>query len=96
LLNDRAEAAAPASELPVANTYHFVPSVRPPKTADTSRRLKPGAVIADDDYELAQAIAFLKSRDTLQAPAAVHALGESEGDVAATAVAGSAANPSLH
>ncbi len=57
---DKAAAAAPAA--PVANAFNFTPAPRPKDVDDKDTKPEPGEVIAKSDYELSQAIAFLKSR----------------------------------
>jgi carboxyl-terminal processing protease len=57
---DKAAAAAPAA--PVANSFNFTPSPRPKDVDEKDLKPEPGEVVAKSDYELAQAIAFLKSR----------------------------------
>jgi carboxyl-terminal processing protease len=57
---DKAAAAAPAA--PVANAFNFTPSPRPKEVDEKDTKPEPGEVVAKSDYELAQAIAFLKSR----------------------------------
>ena len=57
---DKAAAAAPAA--PVANAFNFTPSPRPKDVDEKDTKPEPGEVVAKSDYELAQAIAFLKSR----------------------------------
>jgi len=60
------QAAAPA------NSFNFTPAPRPNQTDDKDTRLGPGQVVAKSNYELAQALAFLKSRDTMPTKANVH------------------------
>jgi carboxyl-terminal processing protease len=57
---DKAAAAAPAA--PVANAFNFTPSPRPKDVDEKDLKPEPGEVVAKSDYELAQAISFLKSR----------------------------------
>jgi hypothetical protein len=57
---DKAAAAAPAA--PVANAFNFTPSPRPKDVDEKDTKPEPGEVVAKSDYELAQAVAFLKSR----------------------------------
>ena len=57
---DKAAAAAPAA--PVANAFNFTPSPRPKEVDEKDTKPEPGEVVAKSDYELAQAVAFLKSR----------------------------------
>jgi len=63
LSNDRSKdekAAAPSA--PVANAFNFTPSPRPKDVDEKDTKVEPGEVVAKSDYELSQAIAFLKSR----------------------------------
>ena len=63
LSNDRSKdekAAAPSA--PVANAFNFTPSPRPKDVDEKDTKGEPGEVVAKSDYELSQAIAFLKSR----------------------------------
>jgi carboxyl-terminal processing protease len=66
LSNDRTKdekgAAGPAA--PVANAFNFTPTARPKDVDEKDTKPEPGEVVAKSDYELAQAIAFLKSRGT--------------------------------
>jgi carboxyl-terminal processing protease len=66
LSNDRQEkaAAAAAAGAPAATDYafNFKPAERPKDVDEKDLRPEPGAVVAKSDYELSQAIAFLKSR----------------------------------
>ncbi len=66
LSNDRQEkaAAAAAAGAPAATGYafNFKPAERPKDVDEKDQRPEPGAVVAKSDYELSQAIAFLKSR----------------------------------
>ena len=67
LINDREQADAPVAAIPAGNAFGFVPAARPQNVDDKDLRPAPGEVVARGDYELAQAIAFLKSRGTLHA-----------------------------
>jgi carboxyl-terminal processing protease len=62
LLNDRSQAAAPVAAAPAGNAFDFTPAPRPQGVDEKDLRPAPGEVVAKSDYELAQAIAFLKSR----------------------------------
>src|SRR3954462_5950176 len=57
---DKAAAAAPAA--PVANAFNFTPSPRPKDVDEKDLKPEPGEVVAKSDYELAQAVSFLKTR----------------------------------
>ena len=63
LSNDRSKdekAAAPSA--PVVNAFNFTPAPRPKDVDEKDTKPEPGEVVAKSDYELSQAIAFLKSR----------------------------------
>jgi len=47
----------------VAKKYDFTPAPRPKDVDEKTTRPEPGEVIAKNDYELSQAVAFLKSRN---------------------------------
>jgi len=73
LSNDRTKdekAAAVAPPAPVANAYNFTPAPRPKDVDEKDLKPEPGEVIAKSDYELSQAVAFLKSRSTATRAAA--------------------------
>ena len=59
---DKAKAAAAA-----AKQYNFSPAPRPKDVDEKLLKLQPGEVVSEHDYELNQAIAFLKSRDGIKA-----------------------------
>jgi carboxyl-terminal processing protease len=52
----------PEAKAPAANTYNFVPAARLKDVPEKDLKPEPGEVVAKYDYELAQAIMFLKSR----------------------------------
>jgi carboxyl-terminal processing protease len=54
------KAAAPAT--PAPNSYNFVAAPRQKDVPEKDLKVEPGEVVAKYDYELSQAIAFLKSR----------------------------------
>ncbi len=54
---DKAEAAAIA-----AQKYNFTPAARPKDVDEKTLRPEPGQIVSPNDYELNQALAFLKSR----------------------------------
>jgi carboxyl-terminal processing protease len=62
LANDRLENVAAAVGAPAANAFNFKPAARPQNVDEKDLRPEPGAVIAKSDYELSQAVAFLKNR----------------------------------
>jgi carboxyl-terminal processing protease len=66
LSNDRTkdEKAAAGSAAPIANAFNFTPTPRPKDVDEKDLKPEPGEVIAKSDYELAQAVSFLKSRGT--------------------------------
>ena len=61
LANDRLENVA-AVGAPAGNPFNFKPAARPQNVDEKDLRPEPGAVIAKSDYELSQAVAFLKNR----------------------------------
>ncbi len=70
LINDRQDQSAAGDAPAVAgNTFSFKPAARPKDIDEKNLRPEPGAVVAKSDYELAQAIAFLKSRDVTRTSA---------------------------
>jgi carboxyl-terminal processing protease len=74
LANDRQEkaaaAAAPGAPAAAVNAFNFKPAERPKDIDEKDLRPEPGAVVAKSDYELSQAIAFLKSRDVTRTTSA--------------------------
>ena len=54
------KAATPAT--PAPNSYNFVAAPRQKDVPEKDLKVEPGEVVAKYDYELSQAIAFLKSR----------------------------------
>ena len=50
-----------------ANAFNFIPAARPQVPDEKDIKPEPGEVVARNDYELAQAIAFLKARRVLRA-----------------------------
>jgi len=56
---DKAKAAAAA-----AQQYNFTPALRPKDVDEKLMRPQPGEIVSEHDYELNQAVAFLKSRGT--------------------------------
>jgi carboxyl-terminal processing protease len=67
LTNDRTEdKAAVAPATPAANSFNFTPAARPKDVDEKDLKPVPGEVVAKSDYELSQAIAFLKSRGTVR------------------------------
>lgn len=69
LTNDRPGDKAPALAVVPGNRFDFTPALRPKDVPEKDLMPEPGEVIAKSDYELAQAIAFLKSRGTVAARA---------------------------
>ena len=70
LTNDRGKddktAEAPK---PAGNAFNFTPAPRPTNVDEKDTKPEPGEIVAKSDYELSQAIAFLKSRGTVHASA---------------------------
>ena len=62
LNNDRNQDPAPVAAVPTGNAFNFTPAARPQGVDEKDLKPEPGEVVAKSDYELAQAIAFLKSR----------------------------------
>jgi carboxyl-terminal processing protease len=69
LTNDRAEDKAPAVAVPIGNAFNFTPAGRPKDVDEKDLKPEPGEVVAKSDYELSQAIVFLKSRGAVRASA---------------------------
>ncbi len=67
LINDRAEEKPAAAAVSTANMFSFTPTLRPKDVPEKDLKPEPGEVVAKSDYELSQAIAFLKSRGTMRA-----------------------------
>jgi len=70
LTNDRTKddkaATAPKA---TGNSFNFTPAPRPTDVDEKDTKPEPGEVVAKSDYELSQAIAFLKTRGTVRASA---------------------------
>jgi len=63
LLNERSEdAAADRVTPPTTNAFNFVPEPRPKDVDEKTTKPQPGEIVAQNDYELGQALLFLKSR----------------------------------
>ncbi len=60
-----------AVQAPAGNVFNFTPAARPQGVDKKDLVPEPGAVVAKSDYELTQAVAFLKSHSTLRAGPAV-------------------------
>ena len=70
LTNDRGDDKAPATTAtPAVNSFNFTPTARPKDVDEKDLKPVPGEVVAKSDYELSQAIAFLKSRGTVRTTA---------------------------
>jgi len=68
LLNERGEdKSGDQAALPTANEFNFIPEPRPKDVDEKTTRPQPGEIVAKNDYELAQAISFLKSRTIARA-----------------------------
>jgi carboxyl-terminal processing protease len=70
--NDREQQQALVPEVPAGNAFNFTPAVRPQGVAEKDLKPEPGEVVAKSDYELEQAVAFLKSRGAMSARPADH------------------------
>lgn len=70
LTNDRnEEKGAERADAPTANAYNFTPAPRPKDVDEKTTKPEPGEVVARNDYELSQAIAFLKTHSSTRASA---------------------------
>ena len=69
LTNDRAEEKAGAAPVSAVNSFNFTPLPRPKDVEEKDLKPEPGEVVAKSDYELSQAIVFLKGRGTARASA---------------------------
>jgi carboxyl-terminal processing protease len=70
LTNDRGAAdVAPVAVAPADSAFDFTPTPRAKDIDEKDLRPAPGEVVAKSDYELSQAIAFLKSRGPVSASA---------------------------
>jgi len=67
LSNDGSEEKAAALATSTGKTFDFTPAARPKNEDENDLKPAPGEVVAKSDYDLSQAIAFLKSRSTLRA-----------------------------
>ena len=67
LTNAPGQEAAPT--LPPAEKYNFVPAPRPKDIDEKLLRPEPGQIVSPHDYELNQAISFLKTRNTAKTAA---------------------------
>ena len=47
-----------------AQKYNFKPAPRPTEVDEKTLKPEPGEIVSKNDYELNQAVAFLKTRDT--------------------------------
>jgi carboxyl-terminal processing protease len=70
LTNDRGDDKGAAKvAAPTTNAFNFTPATRPKNVDEKDLKPEPGEIIAKNDYELSQAIAFLKSRDATRTSA---------------------------
>ncbi|MEO7725983.1 MAG: S41 family peptidase [Burkholderiales bacterium] len=69
LTNDRSKEPALVPPGVAGNLFQFTPAPRPQGVDEKDLRPQPGEVVAKSDYELAQAIAFLKNRGETHARA---------------------------
>jgi carboxyl-terminal processing protease len=69
LTNDRGADKAPVAVAPASNAFHFAPTPRAKDVDEKDLKPEPGEVVAKNDYELSQAIEFLKSRGPVSASA---------------------------
>jgi len=61
-----ADAAKPSATEAAAKHYDFTPAPRPTSVDEKLLRPEPGKIVSKNDYELNQAVAFLKSRGATQ------------------------------
>lgn len=69
LTNDRGADKAPVAVAPAGSAFNFTPTPRAKDIDEKDLRPAPGEVVAKNDYELSQAIEFLKSRGPVSASA---------------------------
>jgi carboxyl-terminal processing protease len=67
LIDDRDQDRTPLVAVPTGNAFNFTPAARPQEVDEKDLKPEPGEVVAKSDYELAQAIAFLKSHGAARA-----------------------------
>jgi carboxyl-terminal processing protease len=68
LANDRGDdKGADRVAAPTTNAFNFTPAPRPKDVDEKTTRPEPGEIVARNDYELSQAVAFLKSRTIARA-----------------------------
>jgi len=65
LTDDRKDDAQATAEA-AAKQYNFTPAPRPKEVDEKLLKPQPGEIVSPNDYELNQAMAFLKSRDTIK------------------------------
>jgi len=63
LTDNKEEEKAKATEV-AAKQFNFTPTVRPKDIDEKLLKPEPGEIVSKNDYELNQAVAFLKSRST--------------------------------
>ena len=61
-LTDSASAPQQEPPAPPAEKYNFIPAPRPKDVDEKLAKMDPGEIVSPNDYELNQAIAFLKTR----------------------------------
>jgi carboxyl-terminal processing protease len=69
LIDDGNQDRASVAAVPTGNAFNFIPAKRPQGVDEKDLKPEPGGVVAKRDYELGQAIAFLKSRNSARASA---------------------------
>ena len=69
LIDDRNQDPAPETAVPAGHPLNFTPAKRPQGVDEKDLKPEPGEVVAKSDYELGQAIAFLKSRGAMRGSA---------------------------
>ena len=95
LSNDGLDGAATETAKRDAAAIGFTPAVRPKGVDAALTRPAPGEILAKSDYELDQAVAFLKSREQPYAGAAHAGVQGAAGTAPSAAIAGTSLNNSF-
>jgi carboxyl-terminal processing protease len=95
LSNDALDGAASETAKRDAGAFKFTPAARPKGVEASLTRPAPGEVLAKSDYELEQAVAFLKSREQPYAGAAHAGVQGAAGTAPSAAIAGSSLSNSF-
>jgi carboxyl-terminal processing protease len=67
ITREKEQAEEKAQAEAAAVKYNFTPAPRPKEADDKAARPEPGEIVSKSDYELNQAVAFLKSRTLARA-----------------------------